>query len=65
MKFSKYNIIVPAEQGNIIVYNTLSGAVIKIASERYQENNKILISKGMVVEDNAEELMIYKYKSEV
>lgn len=64
MKFSKYNIIVPAEQGNIIVYNTLSGAVIKIASERYQENNIILISKGMVVEDNVEELMIYKYKYE-
>ena len=62
MKFSKYNIIVPTEEKNIIVYNTLSGTVIKIATEQYQENNKMLISKGMVVEDNADELMLYKYK---
>ena len=64
MKFSKYNIIVPTEEKNIIVYNTLSGTVIKIATEQYQENNKMLISKGMVVEDNADELMLYKYKYE-
>lgn len=64
-KVSKYNIFVPYKDGNIIIYNPLSGAIGKFTPEtfeRYHSNKlhesevELLIKKGVLVKKNVNEI---------
>lgn len=60
MKFSQYNIVTPASEGKLLLYNTFTGSVAKISQEAYSTDNKELASKGFIVDDNENELETYK-----
>lgn len=59
MFFSRFNNLVPIGE-NIIVYNSLTGAVIKIPKSHYNLTNQDLIQLGFVVEQE-DDLNCYSY----
>lgn len=60
MVFSRYNIIV--DDGNhFVIFNTLSGSLIRIIKDKYNEQNRDLIQGGFLVQSTDNELSRYKY----
>ncbi len=60
MVFSRYNIIV--DDGNhFVIFNTLSGSLIRIIKDKYNEQNRDLIQGGFLVKSTDNELSRYKY----
>ena len=64
-KASKYNIFVPYKDGNVIIYNPLSGAIGKFTSETFERYNlgklyeseiDLLVKKGIFVSKDTNEI---------
>ncbi len=49
MKKSKYNIVVPYKDETILLFNTLTGAFIRIPEKKYNTTNEVLIKNKFVV----------------
>lgn len=60
MKFSRYNIKIE-QNDKYIVFNSLSGRLIRLLKSDYSENNPDLKDKGFVVNKNDDEIARYKY----
>ena len=60
MKFSRFNIIIKRNE-YWILYNTLTGNVVKIPPSSYSTANKDLLRLGYLVENDGDDLLQYKY----
>ncbi len=60
MKHSKFNTVVE-KIDNLLIYNSLSGALLKIPKNKIKEYENILCKEGFLVEDDKDELLTYKY----
>lgn len=60
MKYSKFNTIID-KSDHLLIYNSLSGALLKINKEKIKEAEDILCKKGILVEDDKNENLLYKY----
>ncbi len=62
MKKSKYNIVVPYKDETILLFNTLTGAFIRIPEKKYNTTNEVLIKNKFVVPKENDEIDLYKYR---
>lgn len=60
MRYSIFNTTI--DKGEyLILYNSLSGALLKLSKKKIDDAKDILIQKGFLVEDNENEVLSYKY----
>lgn len=62
MKLSEYNFVVPTKEEKIIVFNTLSGAIIRIPESAYTIDNEALVANKFVVPKSLNEIDLYKFR---
>ena len=62
MKMSDYNIEIPIKDNRMIVFNSLSGAILKLPSDAYTTDNDMLIRHKFVVPKSVNEIDLYKYR---
>lgn len=62
MKFSKYNIVVPYKDNTCIVFNTLNGTLVRMDSQDYNLQNLEQKNYGILVDDDCNEYLLYKYR---
>lgn len=60
MKYSIFNTIVQ-EDDSLLIYNSLSGALLRVPKNKINEYKELFYKEGFLVEDNKEELLTYKY----
>ncbi|MDE7370036.1 MAG: hypothetical protein K2N08_09795, partial [Muribaculaceae bacterium] len=61
MKMSDYNIEIPIKDNHLIVFNSISGAILKLSRQAYTIENAMLIKHKFVVPKNVNEIALYKY----
>ncbi len=62
MKLSNYNFEIPIKDNKLIVFNTLTGAIVRIPRHAYTTKNIALINHRFVVPKNINELDLYKFR---
>lgn len=62
MKLSTYNIEIPINNNELVVYNTLTGSVIKLPKNSYNIENADLIKYKFVVSKSIDEINLYKFR---
>ncbi|WP_373725525.1 hypothetical protein, partial [Bacteroides heparinolyticus] len=60
MKPSIFNTIIE-EKDYLLMFNSLSGALLKLPKESLKKHEKDLYKEGFFVEDDKDELLTYKY----
>lgn len=60
MRYSKFNTIIDKKE-DLIIYNSLSGALLKISKDKIEDARNILIEKGILIENDKDETILYKY----
>ncbi|MDE5857250.1 MAG: radical SAM protein [Muribaculaceae bacterium] len=59
---SDYNIEIPIKDNHLIVFNSISGAILKLSRQAYTIENAMLIKHKFVVPKNVNEIDLYKYR---
>lgn len=60
MKDSKFNTIIEKEE-DLLMYNSFSGALLKIPKNKIKDYESILYKEGFLVDDDKDELLTYRY----
>ena len=62
MKISEYNIEIPVKDNQMVVFNSLSGAIIMLPSHSYNTENPTLVKHKFVVPKDINEIDLYKFR---